>query len=438
MNQKGFSPIIILILILLLLGFLYVLKQINFTKNGSLPNLITQSNQPSNPLNRVYYTWKTNLNFIDAGSGEKGKIDLNMELPTSYGGYSGVQDNPDHYAQLSADKKYMVITKDNNLWKIDTDGNNLKQLTTEGTSTNETSCPVKIDQFLISPDSQKVYFSITGDYYFKGGANRNNEGKACAPTFKNDVQEWIVDVGGKKQEIKREHTQYSGKAIGWAPDSKSIYYSYSGNPGKFVKYEVESKTISDLLKNEVGIIRWNKDGTRGFYTDGPAFSTGTKLHIIDKDFKELGVQSVITGVPEGEALLKDKYDWEFWNPQQLSSDGKYLVLIRTPQVHPPIEKGDNYWENRHLEQKSEVYLLDTDNNQKIKLEEVTVDKATQISWSVDGSKLIYHVYMTQLDHTDPHQNQLYVYDLKNKKGKSLIDFEQQSQKTNEFYDYFLY
>lgn len=449
LSQKGFisPPIIVLIVII---GIVLVIALSPSIKNKLNSGQVLTNNSPesSQTQDRVYYVSytneytspsnKENVNYIDVPSGAQGKLDTKLDVNVD-GRYNPPFriTNPDYAIQLTPDKKHFIFKKNSNLWVMDTDGKNLKQLTTERT-VKESDCPVLINKFLISPDSQKVFYRLGSDYYEKGGATRRADGTICIPTLKNQPDELIVDLVGKKQKLNRDKEDYRGTPISWTPDSKGIYYAYSGsysgeNGGKqfierTVRFDVETGTTTEVVKDQISTIFWNKDASKIVYVAGAPYRSETSIYasygpiyITDKDFTQKESHPFRVGVPEGEALIKSEYKWEWWRPWDISPDGKYVILTRVPQIHHANSVSD-YWENRHLGQKVEVYLWDTETNQETKLP-IIVTEDTKLKFSTDGKRLIYRNYIEQLNNDDPRGDALYIYDLKTKQQKMMVDLD---------------
>jgi hypothetical protein len=428
-REAGFTPILVL-LIIFLLGF-FIFKNPTLKERLNLPQ--QDAKQESNILNRVYYfklgesttdPYKE-LDYIDVGSGEKGKIDLNTDLisykslPTRY------NDSPNSSAQLTPDKKFIIFEKDPsnndaNLYLFNIEKKDITQLTTEAGPPENGVCPVKID-FLVSGDSKKIYYRISNAYFtlFNGQATTING--VCKPRL-NQSQDWIVTLDGKKQRL--ENTP-KGSVIAWSQNSSSLYYSLLDSEPFLVSFNPATEDSKEVLKDTVSSLYWSRDGSKGVYVGLANFNhlskSYGKINLISSDFSILGSLDPREGVPEGDAFFNSAYDWNYWGAGPISPDGKNVVVIKIPQTH--FADGDAGWKNNILSQKSEVYLWNTSTKEKTKLP-VILDSNAVIKWTADGSKLIYHTMgrLTDNGTETKDSNALYIYDLKSKKQTLLIDF----------------
>lgn len=435
MKQNGSAPIFVLIVLAIIVIVLF--------KDTTIKDKLTfyqqTTKEESNILNRVYYlklgdptsSPSKELDFIDAGSGEKGKIVLNTDFFTLKSGIVH-RDFPDYYSQISPDKKYIIFKNnptysDENLYLFDISKNEVRQLTTEASPPKGNECPVKID-FLVSPDSQKVYYKVSNHSLIAGASYKpiNEEGKVCKP---QEIQEYITDLNGNKQKI---NPIFEAQVIGWSADNQSLYYLYHSYQldQALREFNIQTGDTKVLLKDSVNTLLWSKDGSKGVFVglarfDGGYSAPGAKnlgtINLIDSNFKILGTQQPREGVPDGEAMLNTGYKWYFWKVNSISPDGKYVALTKIPQEH--FAQGDSGWNDRILSQYSEVYLWDTGTGLKDKLP-FTVDSSASIKWIADSSRLIYHTTGTKVDpgNRSKDSDALYSYDIKTKKVNLLIDF----------------
>jgi Tol biopolymer transport system component len=387
-SQRGFSSLVIIVLILIGLFAATLLL-----KNNSFSNLL-EPKSPSNTLNRVYMVYKNPQQFIDAGSKEEGQVNLPIELPD----YTGAIDNPDGI-QLSKDKSFVVFIKNGDFWKVDLDGKSSKQLTQNLTKVSAGQCPIRIAKFMLSPDNRKIYYQLLDDSFTKTGGypavSRDYEGKPCSPVLEPyKPQEWILSIAGDKKQIKRI---LGGRSLAWSFDSQAILYTDHEPNAKLISFDIATNKQSTLLDEEVFSIFWSQDGKKVVYTSSPNNAArfnnegddiGMMYVAESGDLKKRISHILEEGRPKENALLNSDYSYAWWKQVGISPDGRYVVLVKTPQVNKKNQINDA--ENSYFAEYSEVYLWDTQTNTDQKLP-ITVNQKAPIKWSADGDFLIYHI-----------------------------------------------
>lgn len=403
LNQKGnFLIIMGIILIILVMGVgVYYLGTKNRTNSSQRINP-EQQVTPSTAANTISNQSPYENNALVAN---KGKLQL-INLLTKERKDLVVGDFINsgylyHYNGIfSPDKKWVLFSRKNDLWKIGIDGTGEKQLTNQAKERTEQYWGVDVGQPKWSPDGKYILFTVS--------INKIGSGATKPHQDPPGVQEglWTMDSNGDNQ----KYIPQVKTPIEWMPDNKRIVFvdgSEYTSPTK--TYDITTGEIKTILPNTaIKNLFWSKKGDKGLYTDS---------HYGDSYLVDVNMQQLDVLTRQGNVQYQGKSAFQFKEAHTISPDGKYAII--TELIRPT----DGL--TGELDANLDVYLWDTNSKEKIKLP-IKVSLHTKPFWSNDSQKIVYLKQYPETLYGNENgylslTGDLYYYDLTTKKETKVTN-----------------
>jgi len=396
--NKGFAPVIILIIVLGVLAVggvaYYTTKTPNLSpQNTDLNNYSEINNNKQESDNQKKPDYIIALNQQDQ---KLILVDINSKLVKpitgSFMSYSSTNYVHTYDFSFSPDKKSFLVIKDNNIFKIDTDTLTEKQLTFQGTPETKEFFGIQVSHPKWGPDGQHIYFGINKIY-------SDNESQKKLP--KTQLGTWIMDQNGNQQKYLSKINYPSGNPVGWMANGKEIVFNDNFSAKL---YNIETEETRNFSNQKVQNISFSKNGKFGVYSIEDSMDN----YLIDSNFNI--IDSIIRQKGQTPANpLTTNYLLEFWEARSISPDGKYVLITKLTQ---PYEKGqqlDTYIDD------VELYLWNTLTKEKIKLP-ILLSQLSKVFWSPDNNKIIFtRPEKLKLGNPTVRLMDIYTYDIKNQK-----------------------
>lgn len=272
----------------------------------------------------------------------------------------------DEKAIFSPEKKWVLFSRNNDLWKIRYDGTEEKRLTFISDIKRPEGETAETIRYSWSNDGNFIVYSV---------AIRDHRGYGLVKDEARGL--WVTDAEGKNQ----KHITGDYWFERWIDSEKQMfmyYQSYEGEQKPFV-YDIKSGKSTPFADGEEDSIFWNKEKNLGYdwdYENQQGYIVRKDLdgNLIKEPFSLPGISRVFK--------LNDTDIYRVKSVVAISPDGKFLLLEEETK---PVY---SYVDPSVYEVNITTSLYDVENKQERPLP-ILFTVNTDVEWTKDGKGIVY-------------------------------------------------